>query len=904
MALSAGTRLGPFVIESPLGAGGMGEVYRAHDTELGRHVALKILPELFATDPERLARFEREARTLAALNHPNIAQLHGLERSTPARALVMELVEGEDLAAHIGRGQVPLAEALSIARQMADALEAAHEQGIVHRDLKPANVMVRPDGTVKVLDFGLAKALTTDSSGATSGDPAHSPTLTAAVGTQLGIILGTAAYMAPEQARGKPIDKRADIWAFGVVLLEMLSGSRTFKGEEISDVLAAVLRQDIEWKALPAGTPPALRRLLERCLDRDPKTRLRDIGEARVELARIERGVSDETLAGATDVSAPSRRSRTREALAWSVAAVATVAALGLWLLRSPGASAGTGSVVRLSFVAPEQVVAEAAGALISPDGEKLVFSGRSAEGRRMLWLRRLDALEATALPDTEDAIEPFWSPDSKSIAFGAQGKLRRLDLGDVRAQTLADAPRLNGGTWNSTGVIVFSPDYRTPLARVSADGRERTAAARFDEVHGDFGHRYPYFLPDGRHFLYASQRPNFTVVVGSLDSTETKVLLPDWGPAIYASPGWLIYVRNGTVVAHPFDADRLELSGDAVPISAEPLKGAWPQGGSLSVSDTGVLVAQGGAQYGYQLAWLDRSGRQTGTIGSARQTPVAEFPRLSPDGRRVVVQRAGPASQNLDLWIGDLARGTFDRLTTSPALDQLGLWSRDGASVLWSTTRNGRNGIHQVSIRGGDEQPIVRGTVFPVDVSPDGRWLFYVQRAETTRGDIWVHSMAAGASPPAADRVIVNSDADELCAQVSPDGQWLAYSSDVTGNAEVYVRRLGADATVGEATRVSTGGGAQPRWSPDGRELFYVNAAQGYLSAMLMAVPVRRGGASLEYGEATPLFKVRMFPLPTVTRDYDVSPDGQHFLVGTAVGDVRPAPATIVLNWAAALKR
>jgi len=896
MPLTIGQSFGSFHVLSQLGAGGMGEVYKARDTQLDRDVALKVLPDTFAADPERLARFEREAKTLASLNHPNIAHLHGIERTGGTRALVMELVQGEDLAARIARGPLALPDAIPIARQIADALEFAHDLGIVHRDLKPANVMVRADGAVKVLDFGLAKALATDSAGA---DPTNSPTLTAQ--TQFGMILGTAAYMSPEQARGKVVDKRADIWAFGVVLFEMLTGERLFKGDETSDVLAAVLRQDIDWTRLPFGTPLRLRRVLNRCLDRDPKTRLRDIGEARVELARLERGTPDD-LASAIGLPAQLARRSLRVVLGWGVAAIAIAIAtvLAIWLSASAARTDASRSV-RLTFLAPDNVVAEAGGALISPDGQKLLFTGRGADGRRVLWLRLLDSLEANPLPDTDDAIEPFWSPDSKAIAFAAQGKLKRLDLGEARARPLTDAARSNGGTWNTSGTIVFCPDYRSVLYRVSDSGGPRTPVTVPDPGIGSLDHRYPYFLPDGRHFLYSSARK---VMVGLLDSTETKVLMPDFAPALYAQPGWLIYVRNGTLVAHAFDADRLELTGEPIPISAEPLGGGWPQGARASASDTGVLVIQHAAQYSYQLGWYDRSGKSISVFGPMRMVSVPELPRLAADDSRVLVQRSDPATQNQDLWIGNLARATFDRFTTDPTLEQMAFWSLDGRSVIANARRNSVQGIYRIPAGSGETQLITTGTVFPADVSPDGKWLFFLQRGETTRQDIWVQAAADDASAATArpPRNIIHSEADESQLVVSPDSRWLAYASDINGIYDVYVRRLEADGSVSGETRVSDGGGVQPSWSHDGRALFYVNASKGYLSAEMIEVPVTPSTSKLEFGPAKPLFKMPMLPIQMGVRDHDLTHDDKRFVIGRVMGDARATPATIVLNWMAGI--
>ena len=499
MILTNGTRLGPYEIIAPLGAGGMGEVYRARDTKLNRDVAIKVLPEMFAADADRLARFEREAQVLASLNHPNIAHLYGLEDHGATRALVMELVEGPTLADRIAAGPVVLADALPIARQIAEALEAAHEKGIIHRDLKPANVKVRDDGTVKVLDFGLAKALD-PSAGSNTGEM-NSPTMTAWA-TQMGLLIGTAAYMSPEQARGKAVDRRADIWAFGVVLYEMLSGDRAFKGEDISDTLAAVLRQEIMLSALPATTPLRLKRLIERCLERDPKQRLRDIGEARIEIARIEAGGADmmetSAAASAAAVAAP----RWKRALPWALAGVTTVALVAALLLRAPGrAPSNESRPMRFTIPAPEK--SSFAGSMaLSPDGRKLVFVATSG-GTASLWLRSLDSPSPQSLPGTESAASPFWSPDSRWIAFFAQGKLKKIESSDGLAKTLCDAADSRGGTWNRDDLILFSPSSSDGLYCVSADEGAVTKVTKLDSSANESSHRWPCFLPDGRHFLY-----------------------------------------------------------------------------------------------------------------------------------------------------------------------------------------------------------------------------------------------------------------------------------------------------------------------------------------------------------------------------------------------------------------
>ena len=716
------------------------------------------------------------------------------------------------------------------------------------------------------------------------------------------MIVGTAAYMAPEQARGRAVDKRADIWAFGVVLFEMLTGRRAFGGDDMSDVLAAVLRQDIEWTALPADTPPRLRRLLQRCLERDAKARLRDIGEARIEIAAIEAGTP--LTNGSTRV-APRRRSW-REAVAWSIAVIAVVAAVGTGYFRQARAAAVSALPVRLPFLPPANVdPTEFGNTLISPDGQTLLFIARSSDGRRQLWVRRLDSIAAEPLPDTEDPLEPFWSPDSRSVGFGAQGKLKRIDLGAARASVLTDAARLVGGAWSPSGdTIVFAPDYRTPLFRVAASGGQRTPLTTIAEAQGENGHRYPSFLPDGRRFLYSAHRDagRVAIAVGSLDSAETSQLISESGPAIYSATGHLLYIRNGTLVAHAFDADRLLLSGEPLPVSPGVVLTNWPTGTRVSTSATGLLAIQSAPSYDYQLTWFDRSGRKLQTVGPVLDVTTPQFPRISPDGKRVLVQRFDPQSQNQDLWVGDLARGTFDRLTTNPAQEQLAFWSRDGRSVICTTSRNGVGGIYRIAASGGAEHLLVKGTNFPSDLTPDSARLLYLHRGVHTRSDIWTVALSNSGMPAGEPSTLFRSDNDEQHPHVSPDGRWVTYMSDVTGVVEVYVRRLRADGTVGDGTRVSSGGGTQPRWSADGRELFYLKAPQGPFRAELMAVSVRTGGDTLAFDAAIPLFKVQMLPNQSVARDYDVSSDGRRFLVGTATHDPAKASVTILLNWQAAI--
>jgi Tol biopolymer transport system component len=891
-----GQSIGPYQILAELGRGGMGEVYRARDTKLNREVAIKVLPAAFALDANRLARFTREAQMLASLNHPNIAGIYGIEThsasSGQANAIVMELVEGQDLSEMIFDGPaIQLSDAIAIARQIAEALEAAHEQGMVHRDLKPHNIKVRADGTVKVLDFGLAKAVDPSMSGITANRPtapghfplSAAPTMTSPAMTAMGMVLGTAAYMSPEQATGKFVDRRADIWAFGVVLYEMLTRRRAFDGDDMSDLLVAVLTKDVDWSALPAETPASIVALIRRCLTRDPKLRLRDIGEARV------------TLANPGPSGAAVIRESPRVAIGLNgmtaalVLTAAALTALGVIYLRPPAASSDSRAVF-LPFDAPEAVISEAGSATISPDGRMMAFSGRGSDGRRVLWVRALDSMEARPLPDTDDAIEPFWSWDSKSIAFGAQGKLKRLDLGANRATALTDAARSNNGSWNRSGIIVFSPDYGSPLYSVAATGGTRTQVTR------DGSHRYPVFLPDGKRFLYSA---GSKVMVGSLDSQEPREI-PVTGPAIYAPPGWLLYVRGGVIVAHAFDADSLELSGD--PVTIAPAS-TWGQT-RLSVSDSGILAFAPPRAYDYQLAWFDRTGAPAGTLGPVVNAISFQHPRISPDGTRVAVHIVDPrADGTRDLWVGDVVRGTFERLTSTPSEEQNPTWATDSRSMYANAPwEDHSSSVIRIPVGGGTQDFIVSEpgtTVSPSDVTRDGRWLFYQQRGKNTRVDVWALPLTDGLVAKDAKPVpVITSEFDDAAVSVSPNGQWLAYDADVTGTREVYMRRF-TDGRAGPSVRVTFGHGTMARWSHDGSTLFYVRAPQGYLSAEMMALPITFSGDRIDFGTARPVFKARMFPTlgTTTLRDYDVAPDGR-FLVGTVVGPSKGAVATVVLNW------
>jgi eukaryotic-like serine/threonine-protein kinase len=845
-------------ITAKLGEGGMGEVWRATDTKLSREVAIKILPDAFAADPDRLARFTREAQVLASLNHPNIAAIYGVEE----RALVMELVEGENL-----HGPLPLESAISYARQIADALEAAHEKGIVHRDLKPANIKVTPAGVVKVLDFGLAK-----SAEAPAANTQNSPTLTLSA-TQAGIILGTAGYMSPEQAVGKPVDKRADIWSFGAVLWEMLTGRPLFSGETVSHTLADVLRAPIDLGPLPKDTPPALRNLIARCLERDPKKRLRDIGEARILL--------ESPFTPAPEPQAAPRRA---SFLPWIAAAIlfASTATLAFLHFRETTPEV---PLIRSYIPAPDGTTYNFSGLLstigpvaISPDGRRMTFSARTADGKTQLWLRSLDALTAQPLQGTEDAIHPFWSPDSRFIGFFAGGKLKKVDTAGGPPVTLCDAPTGRGGTWNADGVIVFNPaGVGSGLDRVSAAGGAPVS------LNLDVDGRWPGFLPDGRHFLYSAIAG--AIRVGSLDSKQTTLLVEARSNTVYAQ-GHVLYLRESSLMAQPFDLKRLAFSGEAV-LLAENVNGIGVgRLGVFTVSQNGILAYQSATPGGaYQLTWLDRSGKRLGTLGEPGNVIAVS---LSPDGKRAVASVLDPATRTFDLSIYDVARGlktrfTFDN-TARTAISAV--WSPDGASIAYEAKRKDKYGIYRkaADLSGGEELLHAEDSAIgPSDWSPDGRTILYTQSA--LGGSSFALPVQGEHKPiPAPVRN----------GHFSPDGRWLVYAMFESGRQEVSVVPFSSP---GGRVRISADGGYQPLWRSDGKEIFYLSP-----DGRLMAVEVKVNGASLEVGRTQSLFGG--LAILQTGYIYDVATGGQRFLVLLPTTQPVPEPLTLVQNWTAVLKK
>jgi eukaryotic-like serine/threonine-protein kinase len=899
MSLAVGTTLGAYEVIGTLGAGGMGEVYRARDTRLNRDVAIKVLPELVAADADHLARFTREAQTLAALNHPNIAQIYAVEElsspaagQTTARALVMELVAGDDLSDIIARGPLALNAALSIARQIIDALEAAHDLGIVHRDLKPANIKVRDDGAVKVLDFGLAKAM--DGANASSSAAALSPTLSVRA-TQLGIILGTAAYMSPEQARGKPVDKRTDVWAFGCLLYEMLTGRKAFDGDDITEIISAVVKTEPDWAALPEDLPVQVRTVIERALVKDRKARIPDLS--------VIRYILDGAMPAAAAV--PRAGSSTLWKAAAALLLLTTLAAGAAWYRASSMIPASA----RFQIEPPEHTTFRtAAGRLgtigaISPDGLTVAFTAQDESGRRLLWVRPIASLTAQPLPGTEDASYPFWSPDGRMIGYTVPGRLMKIAASGGPPQTLCPTSGQSiagrGGTWSRDGVIVFN-NGPGPLHRVSSDGGtpEPIGSAAPSITTWVF----PSFLPDGRHVLAWAMSTDGRaggVYVLAIDGSESKrIMAADTGAIYAADTGHLLFVRQGTLLAQRFDVARLVTIGDALPVAERVESSVVPGLVSFSLSRTGVLVyGSSDAWQMLQLTWVDREGKPTGLLGSPAQYRGIE---LSPDGTRV----AAHLHEGLggDIWVTDV-RGAMSRFTFVPAQDNSSpVWSPDGSRIAYVSTRPGKWGVYaRASNNVGDEQPLFEVDSDdpippqPVSWTRDGSLIVVITDKKAEK-HLWSVSLSGERKPTQ----LTHTGQIEVWGQVSPDGKWLAYmSNENSARPEIYVISLFA----GGKFPVSSGGGVVPRWRSDGRELFFMNGGD------MMAVEIRSTGSTFEPGLPRRLFGSLGLNVAHTTPyfPFAVAKDGQHFLIqglpSGAPADLKQA-IVVVLNWASGLRQ
>ena len=875
MSLATGTRIGPYEILGPIGAGGMGEVYRARDSKLQRDVAIKILPAAFATDPDRLARLEREAQVLASLNHPNIAAIYGFEE----RALVLELVDGPTLADRIAQGPIPIDEALPIARQIAEALEAAHEHGVIHRDLKPANIKLRADGTVKVLDFGLAKLHDPNVSHG-SNDPnalSLSPTIMSPAHTQLGVILGTAAYMSPEQARGKAVDRRADIWGFGCVLYEMLTGMAPFAGEDVSLTLSKILQRDPDWSALPADTPDAMVPLLRRCLEKDPKRRLRDIGEARVVL----------------EGSPAQPASRPRRSITLTVAVPVLVAAviltgLAVWALKPAATGGGAAApVVRLSVTMPEGERIAGAGGFgangwhplaVSPDGTQLAY----VSGGR-LYLRAMNSLGVRPTQGTDGAASPFFSPDSQWVGFFAQGQLRKVSVAGGVATPLTDAPVAAGGSWSEDGWVYFAPTNTAGLLRVRADGGAAEPVTTLDRSKGEVSHRWPHVLPGGNAILFTVWRgPGFDemdIQLHRVADATRSVVIQGGTTGRYMPSGHLVYARAGEMTAVRFDLTRMAAVGSPVSLG---IRVREVEGAHYTVSDGGVLAyVPGYAQFERRLIRVSPDGRVEDLEAPLR---AYEDVHLSPDGSRAALTVQGAT---WGIWVFDLERKTDTLLTRATGTSQWPVWTADGRRLVYRGTRAGFRNLYWRNADGtGTEERLTTSERMqtPSSVSSDGQWVAFDEVDPKTGNDVGLLSLAGNRST----KPFLNTPAAEGSLRFSPDDRWVTYTADDSGLDQVYVQPFPG----GERVPVSTRGGTLPRWSADGRRLFY-REGDAMMTVEISTTPTLRVG--------TPQ---RMFTAPDRLGEYDVTADGGFLGIQRTDPIEASTQIHVVVNWFEELRR
>ena len=853
MPLSAGDRLGPYEIVEPLGAGGMGEVYRARDAKLNRDVAIKVLPAALANDAQYMARFEREAQMLAALNHPNVATVYGIERG----ALVMELVDGADL-----KGPLPIEEAIAIARQIAAGLEAAHEKGIIHRDLKPANIKLTSSGVVKILDFGLAKSA--EASAARAGSNATmSPTLSLEM-TRAGMILGTAAYMSPEQARGKVVDKRTDIWAFGVVLYEIITGKRLFEGEDLTETLASVVKERPDL----SGVPVNVRRLLERCLEKDPKKRLRDIGDMELLLAEA--------------LAAPSPPATLRSGkLPWIAAAVAGVVAAGLALVlwRQPKPDARQ---VRFTVSYPEGSSTDFSGSpALSPDGNWVVFVS-TVNGKRSLWLRSLNATESRPIPETDGAYAPFWSPDSRYLAFYMKGGVFKLDLAGGHITKICEsAERLDfRGAWGADNQLILTQPFGG-LMRVNANGGVPVPLLPLDKTRGELSQIFPMFLPDGRHFIYFSRTADQSkggVFAASIDSLKPQPLLAGAIGAVATPPRSLAFVRQSTLFVQPFNARNFRMEGEPAAVVQNVGTYSYAPVCQCSFSNNGILAFRSQVSGDNQLQWRNADGKRLGAVGNPGK--LRQF-SLSPDGKRVVIEVLDTTLNTRDLWLLELGSGIFSRFTFDPKEDSDPIWTADSKAVVFASDRRGTLDLYRKIVGGGDEELILedKDRKVPEWALKDGTVLY-----TTTNG----RNMYL--LPPNGERkgrLIFQRPFVQDEPHVSPDGRWIAYSSQESGRWEVYAASFPSFSGI---RQVSNGGGGEPQWRGDGKEMYYLS-----LDGNIVAVDVK-AGATIETGVPRVLFQTGIYANP-FNDQYAVTADGKRFLILEPL-EQAIKPMTVVLNW------
>jgi serine/threonine protein kinase len=889
MTLESGSKLGPYEIIEPLGAGGMGEVYRAKDTRLEREVAIKVLPEHLSGDPELRQRLEREAKTISSLQHPNICTLHDIGSESGTDFLVMEYLDGETLDKRLAKGPLPIAELISVGVSIADALDKAHKQGLVHRDLKPGNIMLTRGGT-KLLDFGLAKGVMGLS------DPAaltQSPTMSPL--TEAGTLVGTFQYMAPEQLEGEEADARSDIFAFGSVLYEMSTGRRAFEGKTQASLIAAVLdREPVPISQVQPLLPPALERVIRTCLAKDPEERFQSAHDIRLQLEWVRDAGSQAGVA--TPVA---KRRKSRERLAWTLAGAVALVAVGLAFLLAQATEEAPVQVMRAEIMPDRDTFLSldpsGPGPIrVSPDGSHLVWAASTVDGDQELWVRSLSETLARRLEGTRGATYPFWSPDSKSIGFFAERKLKRIDVSGGPAIAVTEILNAKGGTWNSDDVIVFTPAHNTPLHKVSASGGDSEPITELSADRGENSHRHPRFLPDGKHFLYYTRLGAVGIAgegsgiwLSSLDGAEPRFIGHSDTQGEYASET-LLFTRGETLLGQPFNLGSLETEGQPSTLveAVATLGGAAV--GAYSVSSNGVLAYQtGSGELTSELAWFDRRGVRLGSIG---EPTIQGGVSLSPDEKSIVVTVSDNETAAGDLWIYEIDRGIRSRFTLHDSEDVSPLWMPDGSEIIFTSGREGNFNLYSKAVSGiGDAEQVLitNETKNPMSISPDGQFLVYSAVGIDTGMDLWVITLGDGSDPfPFA-----NGEFFEGQAEISPDGRWLAYTSDESDRFEIYVSPFPGP---GRKRQVSTGGGGNPRWRRDGAELFYL--ASG---GKLMAASVNGSGNDFLVKS-----EVELFELPrqaAINTDYDVTSDGERFLFNV-VSEDSFEPINLMINWTAAL--
>lgn len=894
MAIATGTRLGPYEVLALLGVGGMGEVYRAKDTRLDRIVAVKVLPLHFSGNATLRQRFEREARAISSLSHPNICALYDVGNQEGVEYLVMEYLEGETLAERLKKGALTKEQTLRHGIEIAEALDKAHRQGIVHRDLKPTNIMLTKSGA-KLLDFGLAKLRNAELLSPVS-EASYLPTEANPHLTTEGTVLGTFHYMAPEQLEGRDTDARSDIFTLGIVLYEMATGQRPFSGDSRASIITAILVSDpIPVSSIQPTLPAGLDHIINKALAKDPEDRWQSARDVASELKWISEPGSQ---SGQRTAIFPARRLKRKQLLFPVLSAVFLLSTilLAFAYYRYAHTSKPLQSF-KLSILPPPKTMATNSLA-ISPSGQQMVVATISGEGQKSIWARSLDSMSIEPLPQTEDGTFPFWSPDNRFIAFFTQNKLKKMEINGGPPQVLCDVSNARGGAWNREGVILISPSFTTGLYRIPATGGPLTPLTTLDASRHETSHRWPWFLPDGKHFLLVvlgAERKNCGIFISSLDNPKQKQqLLTDFSSVQYVDPGYLIFTRDTTLMAQPFDPDRLQLTGESFSLHEKVGYDGYTAYATFSVSDNNVLTYGSADALKMQLVHVDRSGKQINLLGEPGR--YAE-PRLSPDEKKLVVERIDPDTTNYDLWIVELSRGTFTRFTFDPSNEVSSIWSPDSQQIAYCSNPKGSVNIFQKAASGSGTDEILVDTPnpkYPTDWSRDGKYILYDEIDPKSKFDLWILPMTGDRKP----WNYLRSQFNESHGQFSPDGKWIAFSSDETGRSEIYLQ--GFPATAGGKWQISSSGGDQAQWSRDGTELYYMGTDN-----QLMVVKINQG-PTFEAGVPTPLFRANVPPntMTDARNQYVISADGQRFLLVTLARESTASPITVMLNWTGLTRR